>query len=109
MYIYFFPLGAVRGLLTPLQPHLSRAIAANSRDFLDRSTKINETAEKLADWLRERAEVENVYYPKFTQSELYTPFMTEQDDKVRGGRARANERDTRETARTKANGMPFFG
>ena len=54
----------------------AQAIAVNSRDFLRRSNQINVTAERLADWLRTREEVENVYYPKFTQPELYTPFLT---------------------------------
>jgi cystathionine gamma-synthase len=35
----------------------------NARDFEDRNRAINETAERLAGWLGERAEVKQVYYP----------------------------------------------
>lgn len=43
------------------------AIYANSYDFLERSSRINRTAEALADWLKGREEVSQIYYPKYTQ------------------------------------------
>lgn len=53
----------------------ANAVARNSVDFLERSAKINETTEKLADWLKGREEVKKIYYPKFTQPELYSKFL----------------------------------
>ena len=56
----------------------ARAIYENSFDFLERSSKINHTAEALADWLKEREEVCSVYYPKFTSNkEGYDLIMKE--------------------------------
>jgi len=51
------------------------AMYHNSTDFLERSTQINHTAEKLADWLKEHDNIETVYYPKFTQPDLYQALM----------------------------------
>ena len=49
------------------------AVYANSRDFLERSLRINRTAEALADWLRGREEVSHIYYPKFTRDVASDP------------------------------------
>ena len=52
------------------------AILYNSQDFLERSSAINATAEKLADWLKDHEDVKKVYYPKFiAQPDLYVKFM----------------------------------
>ncbi|GMH69372.1 hypothetical protein TrLO_g2894 [Triparma laevis f. longispina] len=53
----------------------AKALEVNSEDFLERSSRINENTEKLADWLNEREEVDSVFYPKFTQPELYNRFL----------------------------------
>ncbi|GMH53796.1 hypothetical protein TrST_g8084 [Triparma strigata] len=58
----------------------AQALAHNSEDFLERSSRINETAERLADWLKERDEVESVFYPKFTQPNLYNRFARKNVD-----------------------------
>ena len=47
------------------------AVLYNSKDFLERSTAINRSAEELADWLRQNDDILQVYYPKFTQPKLY--------------------------------------
>jgi len=41
------------------------AVYANSSDFLERSSRINTTAEGFADWLKGREEVSHIYYPKY--------------------------------------------
>jgi len=47
------------------------AVYTNSQDFLERSSKINETTEALADWLKDREEVAAIYYPKYTCPDGY--------------------------------------
>jgi len=47
------------------------ALKANSKDFLERSDKINQTAEAFADWLKERDEIAKVYYPKYSCEDKY--------------------------------------
>jgi len=42
------------------------AIYHNSQDFEQRNTRINATAEQLADYLLDHASVAKVYYPKYT-------------------------------------------
>jgi cystathionine gamma-synthase len=46
------------------------AMYRNSVDFLERNAQINETSERLCDWLKEHKDIETVYYPKYT--ELYS-------------------------------------
>ncbi len=55
------------------------AICLNSRDFLERSSKINHTAEALAEWLKEKEEIASVYYPKFTSPVGYHAVMKSHD------------------------------
>lgn len=43
----------------------ARAMVLNSRDFVQRNAKINETSEKLADYLNQHPDIEMVWYPKF--------------------------------------------
>lgn len=45
-----------------------------SRDFAERMTQINATAEVLADWLKTRPEIDQIYYPKFQTSDRYETF-----------------------------------
>lgn len=61
----------------------ARAIYVNSESFFQRSSRINETAEALADWLLERDEVETVYYPKFTCKDGYDSVK---DTSTKGGK-----------------------
>lgn len=42
------------------------AIYHNSQDFLERNDRINDTSERLCDWLKEHKDIERVYYPKYT-------------------------------------------
>lgn len=42
----------------------ARAMVINSQDFVERNAKINETSEKLADFLNQHPDVEMVWYPK---------------------------------------------
>jgi len=62
----------------------ANAIAKNSENFVSRSSKINETAERLADWLKGRDEVESLYYPKFTQGGLYEKFLVKEGERNDG-------------------------
>lgn len=55
------------------------AVYENSFDFLERSSKINQTAEALADWLKDREEVCSIYYPKFTSKDRYDLILKKQD------------------------------
>lgn len=55
------------------------AVYVNSSDFLERSNQINETTEALADWLNQRDEVEEMYYPKYTCPEEYSKVMNRND------------------------------
>ncbi len=55
------------------------AVFKNSEDFLERSSKINETTEALADWLKEREEISTIYYPKYTCPTGYN-LVLRQDD-----------------------------
>ena len=43
----------------------ARAMVINSTDFVERSAKINETSEKLADFLHNHPDVETTWYPKY--------------------------------------------
>jgi cystathionine gamma-synthase len=43
----------------------ARAMVINSTDFVERSAKINETSEKLADFLYNHPDVETTWYPKY--------------------------------------------
>ena len=43
----------------------ARAMVHNSQDFPERNLRINETSEKLADFLQGHPDVEIVWYPKF--------------------------------------------
>jgi cystathionine gamma-synthase len=54
----------------------AEAIYQNSTDFLERSARINATAERLADWLSDQPEIDRVYYPKFGTG-LYNRLMRE--------------------------------
>lgn len=53
----------------------ARAVNLNSVNFLERSTKINETSEALADWLKDRDEIASIYYPKFTSPDGYNSVL----------------------------------
>ena len=55
------------------------AIYTNSEDFLERSSKINETTEALADWLKDREEVAAIYYPKYSCPEGYNSVLKQDD------------------------------
>jgi cystathionine gamma-synthase len=46
----------------------------NSRDFSQRIRRINDTAERLCDFLREHPAVERVYYPKYETPENYQAY-----------------------------------
>ncbi|KAJ3048457.1 hypothetical protein HK097_010514, partial [Rhizophlyctis rosea] len=46
----------------------------NSRNFRTRIHQINRTAEKLADYLHSHPKVETVYYPKYTDREVYEKY-----------------------------------
>lgn len=49
----------------------------NSRDFEQRMPRINQNAEKLADFLSDHPRVASVYYPKYQSPENYKPFLRE--------------------------------
>jgi hypothetical protein len=55
------------------------AVYVNSEDFLERSHKINQTTETLADWLKDREEVASIYYPKYTSPEGYKAVIRKDD------------------------------
>ncbi len=50
----------------------------NSKEFGFRVARINNTAEKLADFLNEHPKIERVYYPKFQTPEQYNAFRKPQ-------------------------------
>ena len=50
-------------------------LEANSRDVAERVGRINQTAERLCDFLRAHPIVERIDYPKFSNSEYYRAFM----------------------------------
>jgi cystathionine gamma-synthase len=50
------------------------ALYHNAHDFEERNDVINETAEQLADWLKEHESVAKVWYPKYTS--LYSQVAT---------------------------------
>ena len=62
------------------------AVHTNSEDFLERSSRINETTEALADWLKERDEISVIYYPKYTCPTGYNSVLNQGDC---GGRHKA--------------------
>ena len=62
------------------------AVYVNSSDFLERSNQINKTTEALADWLNQRDEVEELFYPKYTCPEGYHKVLNKNDF---GGRHKA--------------------
>lgn len=43
------------------------AMYHNSQDFVERNVVINDTAERLSDWLKDHSDVQTVYYPKYTK------------------------------------------
>jgi cystathionine gamma-synthase len=47
----------------------------NSRDFLERIPRINDNAQKLAEYLQAAPEVEQVYYPSLADNANYTNLM----------------------------------
>ncbi|MBS0264783.1 MAG: PLP-dependent transferase [Planctomycetes bacterium] len=47
----------------------------NSRDFVQRVQRINQTAEQLCHWLRQHPAVGSVYYPQFETPENYRAFL----------------------------------
>lgn len=55
------------------------AVYFNSEDFLERSSKINETTEALADWLKDREEIAAIYYPKYTCPKGYNAILRKDD------------------------------
>jgi hypothetical protein len=69
-----------------LWPGDAIAVYENSADFLERSSKINETTEALADWLKDRDEILDIYYPKFTCPDGYNSVLKHDDC---GGRHKA--------------------
>jgi cystathionine gamma-synthase len=52
----------------------ARAMVYNSRDFVERNARINESSEKLADFLHEHPDVETVWYPKYV-APLYPKYQ----------------------------------
>ena len=56
------------------------AILKNSEDFLSRSEQINETSHEIADWLKDHPDVDNVYYPRYTQPDLYKSLMNKHNE-----------------------------
>ena len=52
------------------------AVNANSVDFLERSHVINQNAEQLADWFYTHPDIQQTYYPKYSQPQLYERFLT---------------------------------
>ena len=50
------------------------AMVHNSRDFPERNTRINQTTERLADFLQDHPDVDTVWYPKFV-APLYTKYQ----------------------------------
>jgi cystathionine gamma-synthase len=50
------------------------AMYHNSEDFLERNAVINDTSERLSDWLKDHKDVGTVYYPKY--NELYSQVET---------------------------------
>jgi len=81
---------AVLNPKSPLYPELRGALKAEfedctwgesillmneyAGDFLPRVKKINQTAELVCDWLKNRPEVKTVYYPKYQTPEIYNAF-----------------------------------
>ena len=59
-----------------LYPGDTAAIHANSNDFLERSHTINQTSEQLADWFQQHPDIQHIYYPKFSQPDLYNCYLT---------------------------------
>ncbi|KAJ3290136.1 hypothetical protein HDU79_003499 [Rhizoclosmatium sp. JEL0117] len=47
----------------------------NSRNFVARTAKINQTAAKLAQYLYKHPKVQQVHYPLFTDKELYATYL----------------------------------
>ena len=58
-----------------LLPADARALERNSRDFVRRVQAVNANAERLADHLQRHPRVEQVYYPKLRQPDLYRKFL----------------------------------
>ena len=54
----------------------ARAMVHNSRDFVERNTRINENSEKLAEFLNQHPDVEIVWYPKYV-APLYERYQKE--------------------------------
>jgi cystathionine gamma-synthase len=52
----------------------ARAMVYNSQDFVERNDKINESSEKLADFLNGHPDVETVWYPKLV-APLYPKYQ----------------------------------
>lgn len=57
----------------------AHAVDVNSVDFLERSSKINQTTEALVDWLIKRDEIASLYYPKYTNREGYEKVLKKDD------------------------------
>ena len=55
------------------------AMLRNSADFVERNSRVNTTAEKIADYLNDHPDVETVWYPKFV-APLYSRYMRRRDD-----------------------------
>jgi cystathionine gamma-synthase len=58
-----------------LDPDDALVLERNSRDCVERVQRINQTAERLCDVLREHPLVERVDYPKFRDSDSYRAFL----------------------------------
>ncbi len=54
-----------------LFPEDAIVLEKNSRDFSDRMKTINNNAEKLCDFLSNHKAIENIYYPKYIDREIY--------------------------------------
>ena len=57
----------------------AKAMLRNSADFVERNSRVNRTAEKIADYLHEHPDVETVWYPKFV-APLYPRYMRRRHD-----------------------------
>ena len=57
-----------------LWPEDAEILEKNSRDFTERMTKINNTAEKVCDYLHDHPMIQRLFYPKFVTRNNYDDF-----------------------------------
>jgi len=66
---------ALRDEATPLWGADAVVLERNSRDYVERSARINANAEAVAEFLNAHPAVAAVHYPKFRSSDLYDRFL----------------------------------